>query len=395
MPYASDAQRRYFNANKAELEAEGVDVDEWNEESKGKDLPERAKKKGRKKEAYAPWMHAIVGKMASGPDRLTGGLADGKPDSAYPEDQLDKGEEVEMEHVNDEELAEEIAKDHLQEDRKYYDKLEVMESGGCDKAASGVAAPIALCDFLPDDVQTARMVAAISGIKKAVDAAVVATSVFPKEGITADAPPSAPSELGTRSLEKSARPSIAMPPGVAQVPAQQAPTVAPSDDPRVMAAAGQNLAGMEKHEAPMPVQQQQPQSWQGAPGDFSMAHMGVGSASGLGFPIATGALGKGVGVGGFNGMAGKVAMDKYAELADYNCGDLTVKDRGDLGVDFHQRTAGDKKLMFLTQGGELGMLDWLQKKYPQGKLSTNVLAGHRKAAESCSADQNWLERLTN
>lgn len=42
MPYKSDAQRRYFNANKDELEAQGVDVDEWNESSKGKDLPEKA-----------------------------------------------------------------------------------------------------------------------------------------------------------------------------------------------------------------------------------------------------------------------------------------------------------------------------------------------------------------
>ena len=36
MPYKSEAQRRYFNANRDKLEAEGVDVDEWNESSKGK-----------------------------------------------------------------------------------------------------------------------------------------------------------------------------------------------------------------------------------------------------------------------------------------------------------------------------------------------------------------------
>lgn len=45
MPYVSDAQRRYFNANREKLEAEGVDVDEWNQASEGKSLPERAKKK--------------------------------------------------------------------------------------------------------------------------------------------------------------------------------------------------------------------------------------------------------------------------------------------------------------------------------------------------------------
>lgn len=42
MPYKSEAQRRYFNANRDKLEAEGVDVDEWNESSKGKKMPEKA-----------------------------------------------------------------------------------------------------------------------------------------------------------------------------------------------------------------------------------------------------------------------------------------------------------------------------------------------------------------
>lgn len=42
MPYKSEAQRRYFNANRDKLEAEGVDVDEWNQSSKGKKMPEKA-----------------------------------------------------------------------------------------------------------------------------------------------------------------------------------------------------------------------------------------------------------------------------------------------------------------------------------------------------------------
>ena len=48
MPYKSEAQRRYFNANRKKLEAQGVDVDEWNEASKGKKLPKRVKKHGKK-----------------------------------------------------------------------------------------------------------------------------------------------------------------------------------------------------------------------------------------------------------------------------------------------------------------------------------------------------------
>lgn len=41
MPFVSKAQERYFNANRGKLEGEGVDVDEWNQASKGKELPER------------------------------------------------------------------------------------------------------------------------------------------------------------------------------------------------------------------------------------------------------------------------------------------------------------------------------------------------------------------
>lgn len=44
MPYVSDAQRKYFNAHKSELEKKGVDVDEYNAASKGKKLPEHKKK---------------------------------------------------------------------------------------------------------------------------------------------------------------------------------------------------------------------------------------------------------------------------------------------------------------------------------------------------------------
>jgi hypothetical protein len=48
MPFASKAQQGYFNANRAKLEAQGVNVDEWNAASKGLKLPARAKSPGRK-----------------------------------------------------------------------------------------------------------------------------------------------------------------------------------------------------------------------------------------------------------------------------------------------------------------------------------------------------------
>ncbi len=46
MPYKSLAQERYFNANRAKLEAQGVNVDEFNAASKGMKLPARVKPKG-------------------------------------------------------------------------------------------------------------------------------------------------------------------------------------------------------------------------------------------------------------------------------------------------------------------------------------------------------------
>jgi hypothetical protein len=48
MPYRSDAQRAYFNANRDKLEAQGVNVDEWNSASEGKTLPQRVGKPKRK-----------------------------------------------------------------------------------------------------------------------------------------------------------------------------------------------------------------------------------------------------------------------------------------------------------------------------------------------------------
>ncbi len=43
MPYKSQAQAAYFDANRAKMEAQGVNVDEWNAASKGMKLPEHKK----------------------------------------------------------------------------------------------------------------------------------------------------------------------------------------------------------------------------------------------------------------------------------------------------------------------------------------------------------------
>ena len=61
MPYKSDAQRAFFNANRKKLEAQGVDVDEWNASSRGKKLPARATKR-----AFAPPAPSVASAAGTG-----------------------------------------------------------------------------------------------------------------------------------------------------------------------------------------------------------------------------------------------------------------------------------------------------------------------------------------
>ena len=57
-------------------------------------------------------------------DLIPGGLADNKPSSSFNKKELSKGKKVEKEHTGREDLAQEIAKDHLTEDPHYYTKLD-------------------------------------------------------------------------------------------------------------------------------------------------------------------------------------------------------------------------------------------------------------------------------
>lgn len=60
-------------------------------------------------------------------DKLEGGKADDTPSIEFDSGELAKGVEIEKEHTNDKELAEEIAKDHLKEIPDYYTRLQKME----------------------------------------------------------------------------------------------------------------------------------------------------------------------------------------------------------------------------------------------------------------------------
>ena len=53
-------------------------------------------------------------------EQFEGGLADDVPHSDFDQDELKMGIEVELEHTDDEAVAEEIATDHLVENDRYY-----------------------------------------------------------------------------------------------------------------------------------------------------------------------------------------------------------------------------------------------------------------------------------
>jgi len=61
MPFVSQAQRRYFYANRGKLESQGVDVDEWERATGDRKLPERAKKKKpREKDALLRELNQLI-----------------------------------------------------------------------------------------------------------------------------------------------------------------------------------------------------------------------------------------------------------------------------------------------------------------------------------------------
>jgi hypothetical protein len=63
-------------------------------------------------------------------DLLPGGKADNVPDREISTPALAEGAQHEREHTDDDQVAKEIAKDHLQEDTAYYEKIKKIEKAG-------------------------------------------------------------------------------------------------------------------------------------------------------------------------------------------------------------------------------------------------------------------------
>lgn len=77
-------------------------------------------------------------------DKIPGGLASGKKPEDFDQEQLAAGIKVEMEHTTNEDIAREIAMDHLSEDPNYYKKLKTIEKSeqldkGIKEAVAGAA----------------------------------------------------------------------------------------------------------------------------------------------------------------------------------------------------------------------------------------------------------------
>ena len=67
------------------------------------------------------------GELKAASDLLPGGAADNMPDSEFSKKDLITGVKDEREHTNNDQIAKEIAKDHLQEDPAYYKKEKLIQ----------------------------------------------------------------------------------------------------------------------------------------------------------------------------------------------------------------------------------------------------------------------------
>lgn len=67
------------------------------------------------------------GELKAAADALPGGVADSAPDSDFSKTDLAEGAKHEHEHTRNDQIAKEIAKDHLHEDPAYYEKVKMIE----------------------------------------------------------------------------------------------------------------------------------------------------------------------------------------------------------------------------------------------------------------------------
>jgi hypothetical protein len=132
--------RLFLEGKMKELHIEIIEFLKKNPKPKDKEIHALAKKLGVDPHKFEEHVYMILGDLLKKEDKIPGGKADKmtandiadkhKVSVEKIEKQISMGVKVEMEHVDDEELAREISLDHLEEMPDYYTRLAKMEKEG-------------------------------------------------------------------------------------------------------------------------------------------------------------------------------------------------------------------------------------------------------------------------
>lgn len=112
-PFRSQAQRGYLYSHPEKIGGKKA-LKEW-ESKTPKNIPKKIAKR----------------------DMIAGGLADDKKPSEFDKKKLKAGAKVEREHTKNPKIAQEIAMDHITEDKDYYKKLKTVEKYEIPRAVKG------------------------------------------------------------------------------------------------------------------------------------------------------------------------------------------------------------------------------------------------------------------
>ena len=126
--------------------------------------------KVKKSKGTSDWIKDLYNDTINETENLTGGVSDGMnaDDLASKHNvsvdvinaALEKGQKIELEHTKDAQVAYEIAKDHIFEDPKYYDKLATIEEGKGEFSGSEL---IKFLKKLPKDISVSMPLAIRGG----------------------------------------------------------------------------------------------------------------------------------------------------------------------------------------------------------------------------------------
>jgi len=129
--------RRFLSEDMGKARDEIIKFLKENPKPEDADIHALAEKLGMEPDKFEEQVYKILGELLKKEDKIPGGKADKmtvkdiadkhKVSVEKIEKQIKMGIEVEMEHVDSEELAKEIAMDHLEEIPDYYDRLDKME----------------------------------------------------------------------------------------------------------------------------------------------------------------------------------------------------------------------------------------------------------------------------